>query len=149
MADAAIHGHDHEDERGFFTRWFMSTNHKDIGILYLVVSAVVGFISVAFTVYMRMELMEPGVAGVRRSRHLQRLPFHHLGVHPGPCEPNRLRADRNLVRRHRRPRLPQPHQQARRRAQPARRGHPGNFGLFLVWLVVVGCHGVLFWQALC
>jgi len=61
MADAAIHGHDHEDERGFFTRWFMSTNHKDIGILYLIVSACVGFISVAFTIYMRLELMNPGV----------------------------------------------------------------------------------------
>jgi len=61
MADAAIHGHDHEDERGFFTRWFMSTNHKDIGILYLIVSAFVGFVSVAFTVYMRLELMDPGV----------------------------------------------------------------------------------------
>ncbi|WP_395005382.1 cytochrome c oxidase subunit I [Cypionkella sp.] len=60
MADAAIHGHDH-DTRGFFTRWFMSTNHKDIGILYLFTSALVGFISVVFTVYMRMELMEPGV----------------------------------------------------------------------------------------
>jgi cytochrome c oxidase subunit 1 len=61
MADAAIHGHDHHDERGFFTRWFMSTNHKDIGILYLITSAIVGLISVMFTVYMRMELMEPGV----------------------------------------------------------------------------------------
>ncbi|RDC73653.1 cytochrome c oxidase subunit I [Rhodovulum sp. 12E13] len=62
MADAAVpHGHDHEDPRGFFTRWFMSTNHKDIGILYLITSAVVGFIAVAFTVYMRMELMQPGV----------------------------------------------------------------------------------------
>ena len=61
MADAAIHGHEHEDERGFFTRWFMSTNHKDIGILYLITSALVGFISVAFTVYMRLELMDPGV----------------------------------------------------------------------------------------
>ena len=62
MADAAIHGHEHEDQRGFFTRWFMSTNHKDIGILYLFTAGVVGFISVAFTVYMRMELMEPGGA---------------------------------------------------------------------------------------
>ncbi|WP_147103973.1 cytochrome c oxidase subunit I [Tateyamaria sp. syn59] len=61
MADAAIHGQEHEDERGFFTRWFMSTNHKDIGILYLITSALVGFISVAFTVYMRLELMDPGV----------------------------------------------------------------------------------------
>ncbi|GGX55036.1 cytochrome c oxidase subunit 1 [Tateyamaria omphalii] len=61
MADAAIHGHEHEEERGFFTRWFMSTNHKDIGILYLVTSALAGFISVAFTVYMRLELMDPGV----------------------------------------------------------------------------------------
>ena len=61
MADAAIHGHDHEDNRGFFTRWFMSTNHKDIGILYLFVAGVVGFISVLFTVYMRLELMNPGV----------------------------------------------------------------------------------------
>ncbi len=61
MADAAIHGHEHEDQRGFFTRWFMSTNHKDIGILYLIVAGIAGFISVAFTVYMRMELMNPGV----------------------------------------------------------------------------------------
>ena len=61
MADAAIQGHEHEDHRGFFTRWFMSTNHKDIGILYLISSALVGFIAVAFTVYMRMELMNPGV----------------------------------------------------------------------------------------
>ena len=61
MADAAIHGHEHHDERGFFTRWFMSTNHKDIGVLYLFVSGFAGFIAVAFTVYMRMELMHPGV----------------------------------------------------------------------------------------
>ena len=61
MADAAIHGHEHEDNRGFFTRWFMSTNHKDIGILYLITAALVGLLSVTFTVYMRLELMEPGV----------------------------------------------------------------------------------------
>ncbi|MGJ8586210.1 MAG: cytochrome c oxidase subunit I [Marinosulfonomonas sp.] len=64
MADIAAHPHDHEDERSFFTRWFMSTNHKDIGILYLFTAALVGFISVAFTVFMRLELMEPGVQHV-------------------------------------------------------------------------------------
>jgi cytochrome c oxidase subunit 1 len=61
MVDAAVHDQGHEDNRSFFTRWFMSTNHKDIGILYLFVSGFVGFLSVAFTVYMRMELMNPGV----------------------------------------------------------------------------------------
>ncbi|WP_111557609.1 cytochrome c oxidase subunit I [Paracoccus sediminilitoris] len=62
MADAAAHGHDdHHDTRGFFTRWFMSTNHKDIGILYLFTAALAGLISVSFTVYMRMELQHPGV----------------------------------------------------------------------------------------
>ncbi|MFI0394790.1 cytochrome c oxidase subunit I [Paracoccus jiaweipingae] len=62
MADAAAHGHDaHHDTRGFFTRWFMSTNHKDIGILYLFTAGIVGLISVMFTIYMRMELQHPGV----------------------------------------------------------------------------------------
>ena len=61
MADAAAHADEHHDTRGFFTRWFMSTNHKDIGILYLFTAAILGFVSVGFTVYMRMELMEPGV----------------------------------------------------------------------------------------
>ncbi|MDH3666362.1 MAG: cytochrome c oxidase subunit I [Paracoccaceae bacterium] len=60
MADAAVHDHDHE-KLGFFTRWFCSTNHKDIGILYIVTAFVVGVISIAFTMYMRLELMEPGV----------------------------------------------------------------------------------------
>ncbi len=61
MADAAAQDHAHHDRPGFFTRWFMSTNHKDIGILYIVTASLVGFVSVAFTVYMRMELMNPGV----------------------------------------------------------------------------------------
>ncbi|MEM6973030.1 MAG: cytochrome c oxidase subunit I [Pseudomonadota bacterium] len=64
MADAAAHAPDEEHGHGkpdFFTRWFCSTNHKDIGILYLITAGVVGLISVAFTMYMRLELMEPGV----------------------------------------------------------------------------------------
>ncbi|MEO1689372.1 MAG: cbb3-type cytochrome c oxidase subunit I, partial [Pseudomonadota bacterium] len=61
MADATVHAHGDDHAQGFFTRWFLSTNHKDIGILYLITSAVLGFISVAFTMYMRLELMEPGV----------------------------------------------------------------------------------------
>jgi len=61
MADAAAHAHDNHARPGFFTRWFMSTNHKDIGILYIFTAATLGLVSVLMTVYMRMELMNPGV----------------------------------------------------------------------------------------
>ncbi|SDZ72951.1 cytochrome c oxidase subunit I [Rubrimonas cliftonensis] len=60
MADATA-SHDHHAAPGFFTRWFCSVNHKDIGILYLISAGVLGAISVAMTFYMRLELMEPGV----------------------------------------------------------------------------------------
>ena len=50
-----------KDDRSFFIRWFMSTNHKDIGVLYLFTAAAVGLVAASFSVLMRMELMEPGV----------------------------------------------------------------------------------------
>ena len=60
MAEATAHL-EHHGQRGFFTRWFCSTNHKDIGILYIITAAIAGLISVLMTGYMRLELMEPGV----------------------------------------------------------------------------------------
>ncbi|MEM7055964.1 MAG: cytochrome c oxidase subunit I [Pseudomonadota bacterium] len=61
MADAHAHAHEHEHKVGFFTRWFCSTNHKDIGTLYLFTAGFMGLIAVAFSMYMRLELMESGV----------------------------------------------------------------------------------------
>jgi cytochrome c oxidase subunit 1 len=46
---------------GFFVRWFMSTNHKDIGTLYLIFSIVAGTIGASISGIMRWELMEPGI----------------------------------------------------------------------------------------
>ncbi len=60
MADAAAHDA-HHPKPGFFTRWFMSVNHKDIGILYIFTASFLGILSVAFTMFMRLELMDPGV----------------------------------------------------------------------------------------
>lgn len=41
-------------------RWLLSTNHKDIGTMYIIYGVVAGLISAAISVWFRMELQEPG-----------------------------------------------------------------------------------------
>ncbi len=62
MADIAAQGHEHAHDhapRGI-GRYLYSTNHKDIGTMYICFAIVAGVIGGLFSLVMRLELMEPG-----------------------------------------------------------------------------------------
>ncbi|ETR77203.1 cytochrome C oxidase subunit I [Afipia sp. P52-10] len=63
MASSAAQDHAHDDH-GHPTGWrryVYSTNHKDIGTMYLIFAIIAGIIGGGLSIVMRMELQEPGM----------------------------------------------------------------------------------------
>jgi cytochrome c oxidase subunit 1 len=81
MAHAHSHdaAHDHHDEKPTgIKRWLFTTNHKDIGTMYLVFSLIMFFLGGAMALAIRLELFQPGVQFFDPAFYNQMLTNHAL-----------------------------------------------------------------------
>ena len=70
MSDHSAAGHDDHGQGAYgMRRWLYSTNHKDIGTMYLIFAVVSGLIGGAFSIIMRMELQDPGAQVLGGDNH--------------------------------------------------------------------------------
>jgi cytochrome c oxidase subunit I len=74
----AHHDDHHGHQQGFVQRWFFSTNHKDIGTLYLLFSFLMFIIGAAMSVIIRTELAAPGLQHVSPQFFNQMTTMHAL-----------------------------------------------------------------------
>lgn len=80
MSDTAAHAHTHETTGRFYwlTRWVLTTNHKDIGTLYLWLSCILFFVGGAMAMLIRAELLLPGTRFIEPEFFNQMTTLHGL-----------------------------------------------------------------------
>ena len=80
MAHDATHDHDHGHAHhpSGIMRWVKTTNHKDIGTLYLFFSLIMFFFAGSMAMVIRAELFEPGLQVVRPELFNQLTTMHGL-----------------------------------------------------------------------
>ncbi len=61
MSNASSEAHDDHHAPTGWRRWAYSTNHKDIGTMYLIYAIIFGLVGGGLSILMRMELASPGV----------------------------------------------------------------------------------------
>jgi cytochrome c oxidase subunit 1 len=62
----------------FVLRWILTTNHKEIGTLYLWLSFLLFFIAGALALLIRLELFEPGIQFIKPGFYNQLVTLHGL-----------------------------------------------------------------------
>ncbi|MFT5372928.1 MAG: cytochrome c oxidase subunit 1, partial [Lysobacterales bacterium] len=77
VTDSHDDHHDHKP-KGFLNRWVFTTNHKDIGTLYLVFALLMFLIGGAMAMVIRAELFVPGLQLVEPEFFNQMTTMHAL-----------------------------------------------------------------------
>ena len=75
---AAVHHDDHHDHPKGIKHWFTTTNHKDIGTMYLIFSLIMFFIGGLMILAVRAELFQPGLQLMKPEFYNQLIGNHAL-----------------------------------------------------------------------
>ncbi len=75
--DELSHDHDHKP-KGFVNRWLLTTNHKDIGTMYLVFALAMFILGGSMAMVIRLELFQPGLQFVEPFFFNQMTTMHAL-----------------------------------------------------------------------